>query len=115
VEEGRLRQVDHGVYAPVTAPAEPDAKGDASGIDPAVLVLAAKLVVSTQFASQSMLHRKLRIGFAMTAQVLDALEARGIVGPSQGATARDVLVKPDAKDEALRELAHDLGLTTTSN
>ncbi len=98
-QQGKTEYRDEEVFE--VAQAASEAEDEFDGEDPELMRQAMELVVRSQLGSTSMLQRKLRIGFARAGRVMDILEMRGVVGPSEGSKAREVLMTVEELDQML--------------
>ncbi len=115
VTEAEIREVAEYLKTQLTPQYRPDVAAAAEaapkvaediGDDLELVLDAARHIIELQLGSTSMLQRKLRVGFAKAGRIMDILENRGVVGPSEGSKPREVLVKPDDLDEVLANLAN---------
>ena len=103
VKKQREAQYEDSVLEHAEEVAAASSAQEFDGEDPTIMREAIELVVRSQLGSTSMLQRKLRIGFARAGRVMDIMERRGIVGPSEGSKARSVLITAEELDEILSD------------
>ena len=100
--EFEAEEVDMDIKLPSSDPNVPSDFVEGDDVDDELYEAAKETVIEAQKASTSYLQRKLRIGYARAASIIDMLEERGVVGPGEGAKPRDVLVKKGEGDAADR-------------